>query len=118
MKKILVIEGDKDMLDVVESILTKHGFDVRTNPDVSNIDELLTDYYPDLILLDIKLPGKSGIEICKELKENYTIPVVLFSTSLTREVALKEYNADGFISKPFEIKDFLKVLEGHLVFLK
>ncbi|MEO6218934.1 MAG: response regulator [Ginsengibacter sp.] len=104
MKKILVIDDNKDILDVVKIILTSHGFEVRTDTNGSNIDELITDFNPDLILLDIKLCGKPGTVVCRELKETHAIPILLFSACSAGKVAYKECKADGFINKPFEIK--------------
>jgi DNA-binding response OmpR family regulator len=114
MKKILVVDDDMNILEVVEIILTSNGFDIRTHTDGWHVDEVVTDYNPDLILLDIKVAGKSGTDICKELKETHTMPILLFSAYGDPEAVYKECNADGFINKPFEINDFLEEIKRHL----
>ena len=114
MKKILVIDDDKEILDVVQIILTSHGFEVRCDTNGFKVHELITEYNPDLILLDIKLSGKSGAIICGELKKTHTVPILLFSACPTGEAAYKECNADGLIKKPFQIKQFLQILNRHL----
>lgn len=118
MKKILVIDDDRDILDAVEIMLTSHGFEVFTDRNGSNLHELITDCNPNLILLDIKLSGKSGTEICAQLKETYTIPILLFSACHNGTAAYEECKADGFINKPFEMKQFLQTLNRHLEFSK
>ena len=114
MKKILVVEDDKDTLEVVEFILTSRGFDVHTHSTGLNVPEVVTEYHPDLILLDIFLPGKLGTQICKELKEKRVIPIILFSAHADKQKALEECHADAFIQKPFDIDDLISTINLHL----
>jgi len=114
MKKILVVDDDIDILEVVEIILISHGFDVYTHTSGYNVPLIVTDYKPDIILLDISLPDRSGTEICKELKETHDIPILLFSAHASPEEAYKGCNADGFIDKPFDITDLLKAIREHI----
>ncbi|MEP6594987.1 MAG: response regulator [Ginsengibacter sp.] len=113
MKKILVVDHDFDILDVVELILSDNGFHVRTNSNGYNLPDIVKEYTPDLILLDVRLPGKQGTELCKELKRIYSIPIILFSAE--HKISFKECDADAFVQKPFEVKHLLDMVNLHLM---
>ena len=82
MKKILVVDDDVDILFVIEHLLRLKGFDIRTHATGLGIPDIVIQYAPDLILLDVMLPGKKGTEVCKELKViNPHTPVILFSAT-------------------------------------
>jgi len=72
-------------------------------------------YQPDLILLDILLPGKLGTQICKELKQVHSgIPIILFSAHTRHGKTTDIYCADAFIQKPFDIKNFVDTVKLHV----
>ncbi len=115
MKKILVVDDDHSILEVVELILTSNGFDVKTHTSGYNVPHIVRNYRPDLILLDISLPEKSGTEVCKELKITYSIPIILFSAFFDKaEQESLACKANGFIEKPFDVKDLLNLINKHL----
>ena len=114
MKKILVVDDDKDTLEVVEFILTSHGFDVRTHPTGLYVNEAVTEFKPDLILLDIMLPGKLGTQVCKEVKTRSNIPIILFSAHAKETRSFSICRADAFIGKPFNIDGLLNTINDHL----
>ena len=112
MKKILVVDDDKAILQVVTLILTSHGFDVKTHSTGFNVPGIVLYYQPDLILLDICLPGKLGTEICKELKElNPKIPIILFSAN--SNIGTNSC-ANAFISKPCDMQTLIDTINLHL----
>jgi DNA-binding response OmpR family regulator len=114
MKKILVVDDDHSIVEVIQVILEGNGFNVRTNLDGHDLPKIINEYQPDLILLDIRLPGnRLGTEICKELKQVYFIPIILFSAE--HQVVYKDCNADDFIQKPFEIRNLLFIINTHLM---
>ncbi len=114
MKKILVIDDDKDILDVVEILLTMRGYEVLTHDTGFDVVDMVKKYDPDLLILDIHLPGKLGTEICKELKTiNNLPPILLFSADAKEGDAFAICKADGFVQKPFDIHDFLEVVKLH-----
>jgi DNA-binding response OmpR family regulator len=116
MKKILVVDDDPDIAYVVKIILTSNGFVVRTHDSGYHVPEIVKEYQPDLILLDIRLPGKAGTEICKELKAiSKRPPILLFSAHAKEGEAYAICNADGFIKKPFEVKGLLQAINAQLV---
>ncbi|MEO6330748.1 MAG: response regulator [Ginsengibacter sp.] len=115
MKKVLVVDDDKSILEVVELILTSKGYDVKTYATGHNVSNVVNNYDPDLVLLDINLPHKTGIEICNELKaiSNHP-PILLFSAHANAKQAMGNCTAEGFISKPFNVSDLLNSIGEHI----
>ena len=113
MKKVLVVEDDKEMMDIVVYILKTYGFSVHIHPTGLHVDELVMDYKPDLILLDLRLPGKSGQQVCKELKQRFAIPIILFSAEPNQKQLVKVCNANAFLGKPFDINEMIVSIGLH-----
>jgi two-component system, OmpR family, response regulator VicR len=115
VKKILVVDDDEDILHIVQHILITHGFDVQTHSTGLNVPDIVMHYHPNLILLDIRLPGKLGTEVCKELKQIHSnLPILLFSAHANKGQAFALCHADGFIQKPFDIKNLIDTINLHL----
>jgi DNA-binding response OmpR family regulator len=115
MKKVLVVDDDQNILEVVKFILTSYGFEVHTHSSGYNVVEVVLDYEPDLIILDIRLPGKLGTEICKELKDLHcTIPIILFSAHMQQANFMEIFGADAFMRKPFDVKDLVNTVKLHM----
>lgn len=111
MCKVLVIDDDKDLLDVTKSLLNKRGFEVETDNNWEGGLEKIGSFNPQLILLDVFLTGVDGLEICKQLKSDMNtnhIPILIFSAyPRIADSAMFEYGADAFIAKPFEVNDLI-----------
>lgn len=116
MNKILVVDDDLDILEVLKYLLKKNNYETIALSEAQTVIETVQQYPPDLILLDINLSGYDGREICKYLKTTLKvkIPVILFSANTTYKSSFKDYYADEFIEKPFEVKKLLSVLRSHL----
>ncbi len=114
MKKILIVDNDTDLLEIVKFALTSRGFDVKTHSTSVNVAKVVKYYDPSLILLDIHLPQKLGTQICKELKQIYTLPIILLSAFADHQTSFKNYNADDFIEKPFDIDQLVNTINLHL----
>jgi CheY-like chemotaxis protein len=118
MKKILIVDDDKDILTVVELLLTMHNYTVQTVFDPANILEKVKTFHPDLILMDVNMGQHDGREICKLLKADTIInhiPVILFSAMHNFQETHRECEATDFICKPFDALDLIKKIEQHLV---
>ncbi|HEV8084745.1 MAG TPA: response regulator [Chitinophagaceae bacterium] len=117
MKRILVVDDDKDILNILKLMLQMNGFEVMVTP---NGDEALSkslSYSPQLVLLDVFLSGSDGRDICNILKQNpltKNIPVVIFSAHSNLPDVLKVCKADDFISKPFDINELVQKINYHL----
>jgi signal transduction histidine kinase len=102
--KILVVEDDEDLVHMLEYNLTRKGYTTMAALDGLDACYLIEDEKPDLILLDIMLPGLSGLEICEII-----IPIIMLTALGSLEDKLKgiEMGADDYIPKPFAIKEVL-----------
>jgi DNA-binding response OmpR family regulator len=117
MGNVLVLDDELDILNLVRIILSKKGYDVLAT---SRIDEFyaLLDEDVKLILLDVVMPEKTGIEICRELKKDPVrskIPVIVFSASGSNEKkeAAIQAGADAFLLKPFSIIQLIDVVNRY-----
>ena len=109
-KKILIIDDDAGILDVLTIILADQGYDIETVEDDTNIFEIVDEFKPDLILLDVWMPGIGGKEICLKLKKNSinaSIPILIVSASVGIEQVVKDCGADGYIAKPFDMDELI-----------
>jgi len=117
MKKILVVDDDTDILNVVKLVLSQHDFKVKTTTRWQLIAKTIKAFIPDLILMDIDLGGADGGDLCKKLKqskEGHLVPVILFSIHYMPEEYLKECDAQGFLAKPFESTNLLQIIRHNL----
>jgi len=102
-KKILLIDDSIVMLSLEAEILTAEGHDVRTAESVAQMNAVLRDWTPDIILTDVRMPDIDGTQLCRLIKAQVArlVPVILFSSLPDRELArlAKTCGADGFLSK-------------------
>ena len=109
MKKILIIEDESNISDFVKMELEYEGYEAEISEDGKEglIKALREDY--DLILLDLMLPGISGLEVCRRLKKEKDIPVIMLSAkdSVMDKVAGLQIGADDYIAKPFAIEELI-----------
>jgi DNA-binding response OmpR family regulator len=107
-KKILVVDDDQDILDLIEFLLQDNGYEVIASLTADILDNVL-QINPDLILLDNWLDGTAGSALCKILKTQEAtrhIPVIIFSASTGLKQVAQDSLADNYIEKPFDV-DFL-----------
>jgi len=115
MKRILVIDNDPDILYAVDFILKQMNLEVMTTENASDVQTDINDFKPNLILLDILLGGVDGRLICQDIKlKNRSPLVILFSANEKLLKTYLDYDADGYIAKPFDIKDFSNKITNHL----
>ena len=108
-RKILIIEDEKPLAQVLENTFSQEGFEIIKAFDGENGVDKFYNEKPDLILLDINLPKKLGWEVCKEIRETSNIPIIMMTA---RDSDSDEYNglsigADDYITKPFNLKILL-----------
>jgi DNA-binding response OmpR family regulator len=115
--KILVVDDDRDILTVLQILLTQNNYIVESVFRWELINKSIDSFSPDLILLDISLAGADGRTICKTLKGNAGtkhIPIILFSANTNAEKSFQDYLASDFIAKPFEIDNLISKVMQHL----
>ena len=106
--KVLLVDDDMDLLSLMKSRLTEHGFDVAICPNGDGIYSILANRPPDCILLDLHMDGINGEELCREIKSHSdlrNIPVLLVSSDVEIVDAEKRCGADGYINKPLDIQE-------------
>ncbi|HBM81893.1 MAG TPA: DNA-binding response regulator [Clostridiaceae bacterium] len=108
-KKILIIEDEEPISDLLSYSLKKEGFYIRTASDGSRGLMLLQEFKPDLIILDIMLPDISGFDICKKISNNSAIPVVMITakSDTVDKILGIELGADDYITKPFDVREVI-----------
>jgi two-component system response regulator RegX3 len=104
--KILIIEDEKEMADIVAFYLGKEGFEVRAVESAENGFALMEAWKPELVILDINLPGMDGFEFLRRFRQKHTIPVMIVSARDEDEdiIAGLGGGADEFVTKPFSAK--------------
>lgn len=115
-KTILIADDDPGIVDALAQFLEEVGYAVRTTVDTTTIGAL-ADGLPDLILLDIRMSGRDGSEICKRLKSvdaTRAIPIIIFSASKDTERIARDAGADDFIAKPFDMDQLVEKIERYI----
>ena len=115
-KKILVIEDDEDIQDILTLILKEEGYEVVSSRDGKIVEEIKI-IKPDLVLCDIWVPTVKGSEICRIIKSDEAtkhIPFILISTSIKLSNLAFECGADDYIQKPFQIKEVTTLLKAYI----
>lgn len=108
-QKILIVDDDTNIAELISLYLTKECFDTRIVNDGEEALEQFDTYAPNLILLDLMLPGMDGYEICREIRKNSTVPIIMLSAKgeIFDKVLGLELGADDYIIKPFDSKELV-----------
>jgi len=110
MKKILIIEDDRTIVEALADTFQFHDFEVMTAANGKDGYHLFAEQKPDLIILDIMLPGLDGYDICKKIrKEDQRIPIIMLTAKSQESDKLLgfELGADDYVTKPFSIKELV-----------
>ena len=114
--KILVVEDDRTLLDVLKYNLGKEGYAVVTATDGVQALDVARSEKPDLIALDIMLPKLDGFEVCRILRREMTTPILMLTAKAgeTDKVVGLELGADDYMTKPFGMREFLTRIKAML----
>ncbi len=113
-KRVLVIDDEPGILKVLSIQLKLHNYEVVTSTDGSKAIELVNTQKPDIVLLDILMPGISGLDVLKDLRERSQVPVIAFSADLKMVERAMSLGANGSISKPFIPFQLIEKIESIL----
>ena len=116
MKKILIIEDDKKLRKEIEKFLYNNGYETQALKKFDNTIQEIIDINPDLILLDINLPEADGQYICKEVRKQSNVPIIIITSrdNEVDELLSINYGADHYITKPFNIQILLAKISSLL----
>ncbi|MDY7018954.1 MAG: response regulator transcription factor [Chloroflexota bacterium] len=108
-RKILVVEDDETLLDALKYNLVKEGYSVVTAVDGVQALEIARSEKPNLITLDIMLPKLDGFEVCRILRKEMTVPILMLTAKVEEidKVVGLEIGADDYMTKPFSLREFL-----------
>ena len=108
-ERVLVVDDDRQMLKAVTNALTARGYEVLTAPNGELALSVMAEDEPDLVLLDLGLPGIEGREVIERLRAWSELPVIVISVRESQEdkVAALDAGADDFVTKPFGMKELL-----------
>jgi DNA-binding response OmpR family regulator len=106
-KRVLVVDDDTKTVELVKLYLNRDGYRVFTAYDGAEAMRLATDSHPDLIVLDLMLPGIDGLEICRRLRDESDVPIIMLTAKTTDEDKLTglDMGADDYMTKPFSPKE-------------
>ncbi|WP_345948020.1 MULTISPECIES: response regulator [unclassified Mucilaginibacter] len=110
LKRILVLDDNQDILEVVNEVLSYENFDVHAISTSDNILQVAKNYKPDLVILDYLLNDGNGGEICKRLKADdklSNVPVIIFSAYINRDVDYPSFGCEAVIAKPFDLTELV-----------
>ena len=109
MSKILVVDDDKNLLEVIKYNLANDGYSVVLAETGTQAIEMARREKPDLIILDVMLPGIDGFEVCRILRKEMSVPILILSakTDEIDKVVGLELGADDYISKPFSVRELM-----------
>jgi len=109
VKKILVIDDELAIRDLLEFVLKRENYQVKTAENGSIGLAEIDSFQPDLILLDLMLPDYSGYDLCKEIEKKYVIPIIMLSAKneIIDKVLGLELGAEDYITKPFDNRELI-----------
>ena len=115
-EKILIVEDEPTLQDILAYNLTRQGYLVETAGDGLSAIEKTRTFLPDLIVLDIMLPVLDGFEVCRIIRKESNIPILMLTArddEIDRVVGL-EIGADDYLTKPFSMREFIARVKAHL----
>jgi DNA-binding response OmpR family regulator len=114
--KILVVDDERSILDLLEMILKKEQFQVATASDGKSAMALFDSFKPDLVLLDLMLPDINGHDLCREMTKKRRVPIIMLTAKndIVDKVLGLELGADDYITKPFDTRELVARIKAVL----
>ena len=115
-KKVLIIEDDKPILDILKFNLAKEGYDTLEALDGERGLELALSENPNLVLLDVMLPLMDGFEVCRKIRERSSVPIIMLTAREEEvdKVLGLELGADDYMTKPFSVRELTARVKANL----
>ena len=108
-KKILIVDDDKKLTEIVERYFSQYEFEPIILNDGNNIETIIKERKPDVILLDVMLPDINGFDILRKIQKEFDIPIIMLTAKgdeVDKVIGL-ELGADDYITKPFSIRELI-----------
>ena len=115
-KTILVVDDEKPIADILQFNLTKEGYRVICAYDGDEALEKVEEEQPDLMLLDIMLPKRDGMDVCREIRKKYDFPIIMLTAkgSEIDKVLGLEMGADDYVTKPFSTRELIARVKANM----
>ena len=115
-KKILVVDDEKPIADILQFNLKKEGYQVVCAYNGDEALKKVEEDQPDLMLLDIMLPNKDGMEVCREIRKKYDFPIIMLTAkdSEIDKVLGLELGADDYVTKPFSTRELIARVKANM----
>ncbi|WMS43891.1 response regulator transcription factor [Acuticoccus sp. MNP-M23] len=113
---VIVVEDDEEIAELVAGLLRADGYTVEWAPDGAALDALMARVRPDLLILDVMLPGEDGLSICRRIRARHPVPILMLtakSDEIDRVLGL-EMGADDYVVKPFGPRELLARVKARL----
>jgi two-component system phosphate regulon response regulator OmpR len=114
--RVLIVEDDRQVRETVADYLQSHGYEVAQAGDGAAMRKALAAQVPDLVLLDVRLPGEDGLALARWLREHHEVAIIMLTAAgevIDRVVGL-EVGADDYIGKPFDLRELLARIKSVL----
>lgn len=113
---VLVVEDDRDLLALMEMILSDAGYRVRTAVEGRAALDRIAEEMPSVVLLDMRMPGMNGWEFAREFHARHGrgAPIVVVTAAENARARAEEIGADAFLAKPFDLEDVIRAVERHV----
>lgn len=108
-QKVLIVDDDNNIAELISLYFTKECFETMIVNDGESVIPAMTSFQPNLILLDLMLPGMDGYQVCREVRAKYSLPIIMLSAKgeVFDKVLGLELGADDYIEKPFDSKELV-----------
>lgn len=108
-QKVLIVDDDNNIAELISLYFTKECFETMIVNDGESVMPAMTTFQPNLILLDLMLPGMDGYQVCREVRAKYSLPIIMLSAKgeVFDKVLGLELGADDYIEKPFDSKELV-----------
>ncbi|MCM1132121.1 MAG: response regulator transcription factor [Ruminococcus flavefaciens] len=108
--KVLIVDDDKNICDLLRLYIEKEGYSVILSHDGDEAVVKFNALKPDIVLLDIMLPGMDGWQVCREIRQKSNVPIIMISAkgeTIDKVIGLEQLRADDYIVKPFDAKEVI-----------
>lgn len=116
MHRILVVEDEAPIAEILKFALDREGYEVQVADDGQEALRLFTAFDPNLVLLDVMLPGLDGFGVCREIRKSSAVPIIMLTAreSEVDKVLGLELGADDYVTKPFSTRELLARIRANL----
>ena len=114
--RVLVVDDDSSLSEMLTIVLRSEGFEPRVCPTGDHAMSMFRDFKPDIVLLDLMLPGKDGVDVCRQIRGESGVPIIMLTAkSDTVDIVVGlESGADDYVVKPFKPKELIARLRARL----